>query len=91
MKNSLLPVLRFSLVFLLLPLAAGCGKKDGTADASAERTAVVGFVQTGAESDWRKAHTVSVMEEAAERGYELRFASGDAKQENQIKALNSSL
>lgn len=52
-------------------------------------SAVIGFVQTGSESDWRKAHTESVKQAAADAGYELKFADGQGKQENQIKALSS--
>ncbi|MCL4149539.1 UNVERIFIED_CONTAM: hypothetical protein GTU68_000356 [Idotea baltica] len=62
---------------------------DGEASGSGDAKGVVGFVQTGAESDWRKAHTVSVREAAKAAGYELKFADGQGKQENQIKAVSS--
>ncbi|MFG0256168.1 MAG: substrate-binding domain-containing protein, partial [Rhodopirellula sp. JB053] len=71
----------------------GCSSKsdNSTADGSSGENdkPVIGFVQTGSEGDWRKAHTVSVREAAEAAGYELRFADGQAKQENQIKALSS--
>ena len=49
----------------------------------------VGFAQTGAESAWRTANTESLKSEAAKRGIELKFADGQSKQENQIRALKS--
>jgi len=63
-------------------LTASCRKEGGG-------KAVVGYSQIGAESDWRKANTASIKEEAAKRGIELRFADAQQKQENQIKALRS--
>lgn len=49
----------------------------------------VGFAQTGAESAWRTANSESMKSEAAKRGIELKFADGQGKQENQIRAVNS--
>jgi simple sugar transport system substrate-binding protein len=57
--------------------------------AAAARPTVVGFVQTGAESAWRVANTESIKSEAAKRGIDLKFADGQSKQENQIRALRS--
>src|SRR5438045_994248 len=48
---------------------------------------VVGFAQTGSESGWRNANTVSVKEEAAKRGYDLRFVDAQGRVENQLKAV----
>ena len=50
---------------------------------------VVGFAQTGAESAWRTANTASLESEAKNRGITLKFADGQSKQENQIRALKS--
>ena len=50
---------------------------------------VVGFAQTGAESAWRTANTESMKAEATKRGIDLKFADGQSKQENQIRALRS--
>ncbi|EMI46770.1 ABC transporter substrate-binding protein [Rhodopirellula sp. SWK7] len=83
-------VAALSLMFLI-----GCSSKTDTAGtgegsgADGAGKPVIGFVQTGSEGDWRKAHTESVREAAEAAGYELRFADGQAKQENQIKALSS--
>jgi ABC-type sugar transport system substrate-binding protein len=50
---------------------------------------VVGFSQVGAESAWRTAETKSIKGEAAKRGVELKFATAQQKQGNQIKAVRS--
>jgi galactofuranose transport system substrate-binding protein len=93
------PMLSFTkciglLVTLISLLVAGCGGKreDAPVEAGAKapaRRLVVGFAQTGAESAWRAANTQSMKAEAASRGIDLRFADGQGKQENQIRALRS--
>jgi simple sugar transport system substrate-binding protein len=50
---------------------------------------VVGFSQTDNDNPWRLAETESIKSEAAARGYELKYADGQAVQANQIKALRS--
>lgn len=50
---------------------------------------VVGFSQTDNDNPWRLAETESVKSEAAARGYDLKYADGQAVQANQIKALRS--
>ncbi|HVZ66342.1 MAG TPA: ABC transporter substrate-binding protein [Lacunisphaera sp.] len=49
----------------------------------------IGFAQTGAESAWRTANSESMKAEAAKRGIDLKFADGQGKQENQIRAIRS--
>src|SRR5262245_18331552 len=49
----------------------------------------VGFAQTGAESAWRTANSASRKSEAEKRGINLKFADGQSKQENQIRAVRS--
>jgi simple sugar transport system substrate-binding protein len=49
----------------------------------------IGFAQTGAESAWRTANSESMKSEAARRGINLKFADGQGKQENQIRAIRS--
>ena len=49
----------------------------------------VGFAQTGAESAWRTANTTSMKAEAERRGIVLKFADGQGRQENQIRAVHS--
>jgi galactofuranose transport system substrate-binding protein len=50
---------------------------------------VIGFAQTGAESEWRTANTESVKAAAKAAGHELKFSDAQQKQENQIKAIRS--
>jgi simple sugar transport system substrate-binding protein len=67
----------------LLSLAmamGGCGKQDG-------KTMTVGFAQTGSESGWRNANTISVKSEAEKRGVNLKFVDANSKVDNQRKAL----
>lgn len=49
----------------------------------------IGFSQIGSESGWRAAETTVTMNEAKERGIDLRFSDAQQKQENQIAALRS--
>ncbi|MDP6634040.1 MAG: ABC transporter substrate-binding protein [Phycisphaerae bacterium] len=63
-----------------------CNKPNNESNA---KKITVGFSQIGAESDWRSANTLSIKNEAALRGVDLRFADAQQKQENQIKALRS--
>ena len=79
-------------VVSMMVLAVSCKKQDGAApggDSQSTTKIRVGFSQIGAESDWRKASTVSIQEEAAKRGIELLFSDAQQKQENQIKAVRS--
>lgn len=49
----------------------------------------IGFSQIGSESDWRRAHTKNIKEEADKRGINLIFSDAQQKQENQIKAIKN--
>ncbi len=49
----------------------------------------IGFSQIGSESGWRAAETTVTRQSATERGYDLKFADAQQKQENQIRALRS--
>lgn len=72
--------MRFLSLFCALAVAA--------LSASA-KPLTVGFAQTGAESAWRTANTASMKNEAEKRGINLKFADGQGKQENQIRAVRS--
>ncbi len=55
-----------------------------------ENEIVVGFCQPGAESDWRVAHTDSVLAKLnEENGYKLYYVDGKSGQDNQIKAIRT--
>lgn len=89
------------LLFLTLSIGvvlglSGCSEKKAEAPASGGSTSAggkkslkVGFAQTGAESAWRTANTESMKSEAAKRGVDFKFADGQGKQENQIRAVRS--
>lgn len=49
----------------------------------------IGFSQIGSESGWRAAETTVARQQAAERGYDLRFSDAQQRQENQIAAIRS--
>ena len=51
------------------------------------RPIVLGYAQTGRESQWREANTVSIKAAAGAAGVQLLFRDADQKQENQIAAL----
>src|SRR5438270_13017795 len=81
------------MLLLALPATAlGCSAQRQPAEptsstARSYEDLVVGFAQIGAESDWRVANTASMKQTADQLGVELKFADGQQRQENQIKAL----
>ena len=85
MKNIPLAILCVVLVACCLILPS-CNKKPTE---TAAKKVTIGFSQIGSESDWRAANTLSIKGEAKKRGFDLRFADAQQKQENQIKALRS--
>ena len=76
-------------VAMMMVLAVSCKKQEAAPEVGPGAKIRVGFSQIGAESDWRKASTVSIQEEAAKRGIELLFSDAQQKQENQLKAVRS--
>lgn len=95
--------LPLSLLLLASTFLFSCGQKPDSSPAPANDTPkdstdeapassgkfVIGFSQLGAESDWRRAETQSIRDEAKARGFDLRFSDAQQKQENQIKALRT--
>lgn len=71
-------VIIVSILLLVVPLCAFAAEKK-----------VVGFSQVDNQNPWRLAETESMKSEAANRGYELKYADAQAVQANQIKALRS--
>jgi len=49
----------------------------------------IGFSQTGAESAWRTAETISIREEAKERGVTLKFTDAQSKTDKQKKDVRT--
>jgi simple sugar transport system substrate-binding protein len=90
-----------TVILAMLMAVAACGQDLPAAPAPQATTAldprpkktykdlIVGYVQLGAESEWRTANTDSVKEAAAQLGVELRFSDAQQKQENQVKAIRS--
>lgn len=89
------------LLFLLgcVFLSSGCNQSDSASfpqssdfqlETEGEKSyeeLIIGFVQLGAESEWRVANTNSIKETAEQLGVELRFYDAQQKQENQIEAV----
>ncbi|NNC12900.1 ABC transporter substrate-binding protein [Planctomonas sp. JC2975] len=72
-----------------LALAAGGLAGCTAADASGSLISV-GFAQTGAESTWRAANTVSLRNALSRRnGFDLMFIDSQGRQENEIAAVRS--
>ncbi len=94
-------VLQLTVVVVMFLMVTGCSQPSSAApgqlttaapDAKAKKSykdLIVGYVQLGAESEWRTANTDSVKEAAAQLGVELRFSDAQQKQENQIQAIRS--
>ncbi len=86
----------FICAILSLVLLSGCGigygeeKEEPVTEAENEDLIVVGFSQVGAESDWRKANTESMVKTfTKDKGYELILEDAQQKQQNQITAIRT--
>ena len=80
-----------ALLALLCVSLAGCAR-PGTDPASTQdqRLILVGFSQVGAESDWRKANTLSMQTAlSAENGFRLILDDAQQKQQKQIIAIRN--
>lgn len=92
-----------TLIFLILVyitvMIAGCnttlpaddrGNEDGSKQSQNEDLITIGFSQVGAESDWRKANSQSMIDTfTKDKGYELIFEDAQQKQQNQITAIRT--
>lgn len=93
--------LRSAVAVLISLMVVGCSQQSSASPAQPATAAsdarlkktykdlIVGYVQLGAESEWRSANTASVKEAAEQLGVELKFSDAQQKQENQIKAIRS--
>ena len=87
MKKLLLVAL---LVLLCVSLAACAGPGMDPTSAQDKHLILVGFSQVGAESDWRKANTLSMQTAlSAENGFRLILDDAQQKQEKQITAIRN--
>jgi len=83
--------LAWLLCLALMLGSTGCAAQKAAVSASAPSDLyVIGYCQTGAESDWRVANTDSMRNVfTEENGYELIFVDAQQKQENQIRAVRN--
>lgn len=72
----------FSLLFILSACSTSTEKKQ-------EKSYVVGFSQSGTESNWRKVHTKSILEELEKNNYQVLYRNGYMNQERQIKDIRT--
>lgn len=76
------------LVTLLVACRSSAVSEPSQTNKPERKTVTVGFSQLGAESDWRKANTESMLEALSEEnGYTLIYKNGQQKQANQVTAL----
>lgn len=84
-----------SLIFLMcIVFLMGCSSSTDdivtTEQKNQQKLTVIGFSQLGAESDWRKSNTESVISTfTEENGYKLIIKDGQQKQSNQIMAIRT--
>ncbi len=84
MKGKALIILLLACIFL-----SSCGSQQSQRESSS-KLVVVGFSQVGAESDWRKANTLSMQQAfSSENGYRLILDDAQNKQERQITAIRN--
>ncbi len=80
----------FALIFISIMVInlTTCAKKVNAPEEN-QKTILLGFVQTGDESDWRTANSNSIKTAAAEAGIQLMFLDAQQKPENQVQAVRS--
>ena len=74
-------------LLLFLFLMAGCTNAPNTEEDAAN--IVIGFSQSGTESNWRKRHTESIREELDKEGYEVLYRNGFMNQDRQIQDMRT--
>jgi ABC-type sugar transport system substrate-binding protein len=83
------PMKRRRAAAVLACAGLGCAWSASAWGQAQGKKLVIGFAQTGAESEWRTANTDSIKAAAKAAGHELKFSDAQQKQENQIKAIRS--
>ena len=91
-KKALLQIILTGLLILL----TGCGSEKTVTSVKSvnpeevKSKIVIGFSQVGAESDWRKANSKSMIDTfSGDNGYELIYNDAQQKQSNQITAIRT--
>jgi len=82
---------RFFIMLFIFCLVFPACKKADRKDSPRDGSFILGFSQIGAESAWRNCNTHSVQDAATATGIQLLFFNAEQKQENQIKAIRSSI
>lgn len=84
----LMKLLTLGLIASILVPCMACREQTVETYSYEKDLIVVGYVQVGAESDWRRANTLSFQTTfTEENGYKLLLADGQQKTENQINAI----
>lgn len=72
------------LLLLLVPILVGCSSEP-----EEETPLLIGFSQSGMESNWRKAHTKSIVNELEKNDYQVLYRNGYMNQERQIQDIRT--
>ena len=72
-------------LLLLLLLFTGCAQST----TEEEPPLIIGFSQSGTESNWRKAHTHSIVNELEKNHYQVLYRNGFMNQERQIQDIRT--
>lgn len=91
-KTVFKPLSMVLMIVMVLTMFVGCSKKpadNNTADGTKEEY-VIGFSQTGTETEWVTAMSAEIIEAFdGSENFKLLFSESQAVQENQIKAVRS--
>lgn len=74
---------------LLLGLLILLGACSSSTTTPTEEHLVIGFSQSGTESNWRKAHTESIVKELEKENYQVLYKNGFMNQEQQIQDIRT--
>lgn len=95
MKSVISKSVILLMIVCMTAVFAGCSAAEepegsDAAPAQGEELITIGFSQVGAESDWRKANSQSMIDTfTKDKGYELIFEDAQQKQQNQITAIRT--
>lgn len=88
--NCLLALIMLGMTMLTACSYRTDAQPEETVAEESEDKIVIGFSQVGAESDWRKANTISMKETfTEEKGYKLIISDAQQKQTKQITAIRT--
>lgn len=79
-------MMRFILLLFAFSCLSACSQQQAFSDVGAT-SPVIGFSQSGTESNWRKAHTDSIITELEKEDYQVLYRNGYLNQDQQIQDL----